>query len=519
MKWLLIVLIGLTYYVLGQISFLTVLPISPAGPALAWLPTGFAVAAIYLYGFGIWPGIALGSLLNADLNVVAIPVVAGFVIANTLDPIIAVWLTRRGLGREVDFYRPLDVIVFILVVSFVSSPFSASVGAASLFMSHAIPPNIFNFALTWLTWWISDLLSVLVLTPLLMSWRQAAPLLQNKRNLGAKIFGGILGVAVLYTIFSMPLGRDTIHFVYWVFPVILWQAIRHGLRVTAASIFLLALVTVWATSQGIGPFIGPSMELSFLYVHSFLAVSSITALLVVAVVSERDRAIHNRDEFFLIASHELYTPLTVLSMLSKFLDKLVSKEGLDSMTRAQRMDLIRMNSKETQRLSKLVEDLLEGSRIAAGRLVLEPVDTDLSEIVREVIHEHSDQASQSNVSVHLNAGTEILGKWDERRLYFVVRTLMANALKFGEGNPISISVERKGSLATIIVEDKGIGIAEGSQQRIFERFSRLKSVASYGGLGQGLFISMAIMRAHRGNIRVESRPGKGSTFIVELPSS
>lgn len=517
MKWLLIVLVAATYHILGKISFLTALPISPTGPALVWLPTGFAVGAIFLFGFRIWPGIALGSLLNSDFSLMPITNIVGFMLANTLDPMLAAWLTRHLVGREVDLCRPWDVARFILVVSFVSSPLSATLGASAIHFSQSAPS--LGFALTWSTWWISDVLSVLVLAPLMLAWSQTGKARPGESRIGEKVLVSALGLGILYLIFSMPFGRDTIHFVYWVFPFIIWYGFRHGMRITTSSIFILSLVTIAATSQGIGPFLGPSVELSFLYVQSFLIISSMTAMVVVALVNERDQAIQNRDEFFMVASHELSTPLTVLSMLSGFLDRLVNKEQLDDMTRPQRVELVKMNSRETQRLSRLVEDLLEGSKISAGKLTLDLALTDLSMIVNDVVKELAEQASQTGVNIYFESSTTpIEGKWDERRLRFVVRTLVANALKFGEGKAVSVSVMRRDSWAKVVVEDRGIGIARENQERIFDRFTRLTSLTSYGGLGQGLFISLAIVRAHGGQIRVESELGRGSKFTVELPS-
>lgn len=514
MKWLLLILIALTYHVLGRISFLTALPASPAGPTLVWLPTGFAVGAIFLYGFRVWPAIVVGSLLNANFSITPLPTAFGLTLANTVDPLIAVWLTQRWSGREdLDFGRPWDVTKFIIVASFVSSPISAVIGSTTLELTKSLPS--FNLLVSWSTWWVSDLLGVLVLTPVMLAWGQRAPSIGSDKRVVEKLSVATVGLALLYAIFSQ--GNDSIHFIYWIFPVIIWHAFRYGFRVAMTSLFVLAFVTIGATSQGIGPFVSSSVELSFLYAQSFLVVSAMTTLVVVALVAERDRAIQNRDEFFMLASSELATPLTMLGMLSKFLDRLVAKEELDSMTWTQRAELVKMNSRETQRLSRLVEDLLEGSRISAGKLTLDKGEMDLTQIVNEVVEEYAEQTSQAGVSVHTEIPDSLVGRWDEKRVLFVLRTLLSNALKFGEGKPVSIAVSQEGSWAKVVVEDKGMGIPLASQSRIFERFSRLKSAATHGGLGQGLFISSAIAHAHGGEIWVESAPGRGSKFTVMLP--
>ena len=102
------------------------------------------------------------------------------------------------------------------------------------------------------------------------------------------------------------------------------------------------------------------------------------------------------------------------------------------------------------------------------------------------------------------------------RLEQVVVNLLSNAIKYGAGKPISVTVALAGPAARIIVRDRGIGIGAEDQARIFERFERAVSL-NYGGLGLGLYITREIVRAHGGTIRVESEPGAGAAFIVELP--
>jgi signal transduction histidine kinase len=111
----------------------------------------------------------------------------------------------------------------------------------------------------------------------------------------------------------------------------------------------------------------------------------------------------------------------------------------------------------------------------------------------------------------------VIGRWDRLRIEQVVENLLSNALKYGGAQPISVIVERNGEEARLTVRDRGIGIDAADQQRIFDRFERAVASQRAGGFGLGLWITKQIVDAHGGSIRVESTPGSGSAFLVELP--
>jgi signal transduction histidine kinase len=172
---------------------------------------------------------------------------------------------------------------------------------------------------------------------------------------------------------------------------------------------------------------------------------------------------------------------------------------------------------QLHRLSQLTEELLDVSRITAGRLRLELEEFDLAEVAREVADLQRDSAARTGSELRFEALSPVTGVWDRSRLEQVVTNLLSNAVKFGGGKPITVRVEADAEGATLTVRDEGIGISASDQARIFERFERAVSKQSYGGLGLGLWITHQIVAAHGGRIRVESDPGQGSTFRVALP--
>lgn len=224
-------------------------------------------------------------------------------------------------------------------------------------------------------------------------------------------------------------------------------------------------------------------------------------------------AIRVRDEFMLVAGHELRTPLAALSLLHESLERV--REGTPIEKIRERGSKLRAQS---ERLSRLVEDLLDVSRISAGRVSLELEPFDLGALVGDIGDRMREELERAHSPLTLEL-TSVEGRWDRGRIEQVVTNLLANAAKYGRGSPIRASVQRDGDRATLVVVDQGIGIAVEDQERIFKRFERAASPKKFGGLGLGLWITSQLVDAHGGTIAVQSEPGKGATFTVTLPIS
>ncbi|HEX6766864.1 MAG TPA: ATP-binding protein [Polyangiaceae bacterium] len=222
------------------------------------------------------------------------------------------------------------------------------------------------------------------------------------------------------------------------------------------------------------------------------------------------QAIRARDEFLSIASHELRTPLTALKLR---LQALLYAKGLDEKLERK----LESAARQTQRLERLIDNLLDISRITTGHLELEPEELELAELVHDVVERLRDEAAGMGSQIQFEAASPAAGRWDRLRIEQVVTNLLSNALKYGEGHPISVRVSASDGSAEVSVRDRGMGIAEPDLERIFDRFERAANRRAPGGLGMGLYITRQIVEAHRGSIHVESRTGEGSLFRVELP--
>jgi signal transduction histidine kinase len=229
------------------------------------------------------------------------------------------------------------------------------------------------------------------------------------------------------------------------------------------------------------------------------------------------QAVAQRDEFLSVAAHELRTPLTSLKLQSESLRRDVGRLAIQDDASARLAARAEAVGRQVQRLESLVNDLLDLSRITAGKLALNLEEFDLRELAREGCDRMADELARAGCALALRAEVPAVGQWDRARLDQVLTNLLSNAAKYGAGGPIEVTVSMDGSQARLAVRDSGIGISPEDHGRIFERFERAVPGRNYSGFGVGLWICKQIVQSLGGAIRVSSRLGEGSTFEVELP--
>jgi signal transduction histidine kinase len=221
-------------------------------------------------------------------------------------------------------------------------------------------------------------------------------------------------------------------------------------------------------------------------------------------------ALHVREEFLSIAAHEIRGPITSMHLSIQGLRQAPPGSGV--MTR-----LLEVIERDDRQLIRLVDELLDVTRIRGGRLHFDLERVNLAEVTRDVTTRLGPELARSGSSLSVSSQGEPVGMWDRTRLDQVVTNIVSNAIKYGLGKPIEILTLCDDDHAVLTVRDHGIGVAPELRQHIFDPFARAVSARNYGGLGLGLYIVRTIVDGLGGTVNVESVPQEGSTFTVVLP--
>lgn len=229
-----------------------------------------------------------------------------------------------------------------------------------------------------------------------------------------------------------------------------------------------------------------------------------------------EAAVKARDEFLSIASHELKTPLTtVLLQLQNTLRRILT-QSLADFSGEDLVKSLKIAEQQSQRLSILIKDLLNVSLVSTGKLQLEKERVDLSKLVTSLVQRFEAEIKLSGCEVKLDAKKPAITRLDTIRAEQAISNILVNALKYGRGKPIDISVGQDKSWAIVSIKDHGPGIHRKYQDLIFQPFERINNNQAKG-LGVGLFIAKQIARAHSGDIKVLSSPDHGAEFLIQFP--
>jgi predicted ATPase/signal transduction histidine kinase/tRNA A-37 threonylcarbamoyl transferase component Bud32 len=227
---------------------------------------------------------------------------------------------------------------------------------------------------------------------------------------------------------------------------------------------------------------------------------------------ESQDSIRARDEFLDIASHELRTPVTSMRLMVQAL-----RSGKLADSPANILRALELFARQVDRLSNLIEGMLSAGKLLLGRLEIHPAPMDLAALVRDEVERAAPELALAKCVLTLNADAPTRGFWDRSKLAAVISSLLSNAIKFGAGKPIEVSVQEVAGLARLVVVDHGIGIDKKALPHIFEKFERAVSPRSYGGLGLGLYVARNIVNALGGTVRAESTRNVETRFVVDLP--
>jgi signal transduction histidine kinase len=485
-----------------------------------WPPTGIALAAMVRLGARCWPGIAAGAFLanlgSGEPPWTALAVAAG----NTLEAIAGYAVLRR-FAFDARVERMWDV--YALVVTAVAAPaISASLGVANLWQAGLIPPAA-TLGETWLVWWVGDAMGALLVTPVLLTLTDRRLAWPPPRAGEAVVFLLVLaalGFTVLATV-PAPATHADPNLAYLVFPMIIWAALRFTQREVVLAVALVSTLAVAGAIHGRGPFVSDTLTRGLVLLQVFMAVLTTTALAMGALVTERRRAYDEvrranaaKDEFLAVLSHELRTPLTpILGWI-----RLLRDGQLDAPSTQRAHEVIERNTRIQVRL---VEDLLDASRIVSGKMVFERHLVDLVSVVAGAHETVRGSAAEKSIAVEVEPPAAKALAWgDAERLQQAVTNVLANAVKFTPPHGrIRVRIEDSETHLVLSVSDTGQGIEPAFLRRMFAPFTQADTgtTRSHGGLGLGLSIACYIVEQHGGTVAATSAGlGRGTTLSLKL---
>ncbi|MGE4232625.1 MAG: MASE1 domain-containing protein [Bacteriovoracia bacterium] len=494
-----------------------------------WIPTGLSLAALTIFGLELLPAVFIATFLICFGKNISAAASVGVAAGNTIEAYLGCTLLQR-VNFDKSMSRIQELLKFVLFGVFFNTLVGSIISVGALLASSTFRNNHFtNILFFWETWWLGDAMGALLIAPLIFSWYQLRKSDFHKEkyslaNLLELIFVVFVMIVLSYFVFGRMNSMTSFPGVYYVFPPLLWAAARYFHRGVTTMTLLTYIIATYYAVRGLGIFEGLSLGEALLQLQLFMAVAIITGLVTATIAQERENearsleatardlkdALRIRDEFLSIASHELKTPVTALKLQLETAKRRFP--GPDLLQRS-----LDNSGRQIDRLTKLIDDLLDVARIQSGKLAFNFEVVDLSKLIHEVIADRlGEQISTAGATIEFDL-EDVSGFWDRSRIEQILLNLISNAIKYAPHAPIKITTQKLGPTARLIIQDFGPGITQEEQEKIFEKFERTVAARRISGLGLGLFIVKKIVEGHQGCVRVESTPGLGSSFVVDLP--
>ena len=483
---------------------------------LIWLPTGISLATLLLFGIRLWPAIFLGAVLANAWTGAALPVAVGIGIGNTLEALFAAVILRYLFGFDNSLERITDVIGLIVIGAFLSTMISATIGVVSL--SYGGIVNSQTLPSTWVSWWIGDMVSNLVIAPLILVWAKIFRYLEFEKKKRVELVTAfslllITGFFVFGDTFGIKYSNVPI--TYLVFPPLIWIALRFGQVETVTGIFILSALALWTTVFGSSPFTQGKLSERLIQVQTFMAVVAATSMILSASLSERRKYEKFKDDLIAIVSHELKTPLTSIKLLTQLLaHHFRKKREIKSIRYLKKMD------KQLNKFTRIINDLLDVSRLRNKKFGISKKYFILSKLIKDTVESMKLVSKHTFIIKSKQNSLKVFA--DKDRIEQVLINLLSNAIKYSpQGKKILVQVEKKKNVVVVSVSDEGIGISPYYYEKLFHPFFRIINpvVTNRTGFGIGLYISNEIVKQHGGKMWFVSKPDQGSTFYFSLPLS
>jgi signal transduction histidine kinase len=534
-----------------------------ASASAVWPPAGIALAALLLWGLGLWPAVFLGAFIVNISTTASLPTALAISVGNTLEAVLGAWLVERFAAGPGVFQTAQTIFkfaLFTMAAAFVSS----TIGVTTLTVSGLATWG--QFRAVWLTWSLGDVVGAWILAPLIVLWATELPPSFRPRRLmeAAVLLATIIVVGLSLFFGEIPTGME-----YLSIPPLLWGAFRFGQRGAATLAFAMSAVALGGTLQRLGPFAMSNTNTSLILLQLFVGTLAMTTLVLAAVVSERksaERALRGARDDLAQANEDLERRVEertadLEQARAALLQDIEEQKRLEAQLRqAQKLESVGTlaagvahdfnnilniikgyasmlaGRPDTAEHVKVIDEAVERGASTVRQLLIlsrkteaELVPTSLNDLVSELaLLLRQTLPKTIDVSVELASGLEPT-LIDANQIRQVLLNLALNARDaMAGGGRLLLATQRveavrgdspgaaKRSYFVIEVADTGKGMDESVRRRIFEPFFTTKQTGE--GTGLGLAIAYGVVQNHGGFIDVESEVGRGTIFRLYLPA-
>ena len=519
-----LLLLSAAYFTTAKLGLL--LAVVHASATAVWPPTGIALAALLLLGYGAWPAIAVGAFLANITTHGTLATCAGIATGNTLEALAGAWLVRRFAHGRDAFFTGLDAFLFTALAGVAATTISATLGVLSITL--AGDAKWARFGSIWFTWWLGDMGGSFVVAPLILLWSGGPPAAWTRARVVEAVCVFAVLLATGQSIFGWiaPVGREPVELKFLCIPILTWIAYRFDPRTAATAVLVLAAIAVSGTLRAALASRPGELNESLMLLQVYLAVSAMSTLVLAAAVHERSRveralratsaelreALAEVEAFSHAVSHDLRTPMATVYNYA-----LILQEDHGDRLGSDALHHLRRIQASVTSAAKLLDELVKF--VWAGEIRVPKRMLEMTQLAREacaeVIVDNQDGGSVRFEVLELPpapGNPQMLGR--------VLHNLLTNAVKFTRGREsrhvvISGRVEERENVYS--VTDNGVGFDPALGDDVFKPFQRRMPVSSFAGAGLGLAIAAKIVRRHGGRVGAESDGSSGARFWFTLP--